>query len=76
MALLEKFGKNSGKTTNISTLANTGINRTVSGGKGQQNKTRRRTGQGKNPVRKEFSQVLDLSKNKALQRGLAERQSL
>ncbi|CAH3133227.1 unnamed protein product [Pocillopora meandrina] len=47
MEFFEKFGKNSVKTTNISTLANTGINRTVSGKKGQHNKTRHRTAKGK-----------------------------
>ena len=64
MEFFEKFGKNSVKTTNISTLANTGINRTVSGKKGQHNKTRHRTRQGENPLREEFPQVLDLSKRK------------
>lgn len=64
MEFFEKFGKNSVKTTNISTLANTGINRTVSGKKGQHNKTRHRTRQGENPLHEEFPQVLDLSKRK------------
>lgn len=64
MEFFEKFGKNSVKTTNISTLANTGINRTASGKKGQHNKTRHCTRQGENPLHEEFPQVLDLSKRK------------
>lgn len=64
MEFLKKFRKNSVKTVNISTLANTGINRDVSGKKGQHNKTRRRTGQGENPLREEVPQVLDLSKTR------------
>ena len=64
MEFLEKFGKNSVKTTNISTLANTGRNRTVSGKKGQHHKTRRRTCQGENPLCEEFPRVLDLLKTK------------
>lgn len=51
---LETFRMNFVKTANISTLANTGINRDVSGKKGQHNKTRRCTGQGENPSREEF----------------------
>ena len=64
MEFLEKFCKNSLKTINVSTLANTGINRDVSGKKGRHNKTRRRTGQGENPSREAFPEVLDLSKTK------------
>ena len=64
MEFLETFSKNSVKTINVSTLANTGINREVSGKKDQHNKTRQRTGQGENPSREEFPQVLDLSKTK------------
>lgn len=61
---LEKFCKNSVKAINVSTLANTGINRDVSLKKGQHNKIRRRTSQGENPSHEEFPQVLDLSKMK------------
>ena len=45
-------------------MSNTGINREVSGKKGQHNKTRQRTGQGENPSREEYPQVIDLSKTK------------
>ena len=52
---LSKFGRNPIKTTNLSTLANTGVNRDVSGKKGQTNKTRWQAGRiESNPSREEF----------------------
>ena len=50
-----KFGRNPIKTTNLSTLANTGVNRDVSGKKGQTNKRRWQAGRiESNPSREEF----------------------
>ena len=52
---LSKFGRNPIKTTNLSTLANTGVNRDVSGKKGQTNKRRWQAGRiESNPSREEF----------------------
>ena len=65
MDFLSKFGRNSIKTTNLSTLENTGVNRDVLGKKGQRNKTRRQAGRiESNPSREEFPQFLDLTQTK------------
>ncbi|CAH3114766.1 unnamed protein product [Pocillopora meandrina] len=59
---LSKFGRNPIETTNLSTLANTGVNRDVSGKKGQTNKTRRQAGRIERNISKCASRGLSFPK--------------